>query len=129
MLFLLHVVVQRIALDLEPFAFGLALRPTQRVGVVAVGDGEDGEVACPCDADFARVDGSGQVGEDECRGAGRNDGGGGPFDLGALTVDGDVVNGMPYFLFVVFCCGEGRHAEAGEGQCGEEGAWEHGLGF
>ncbi len=127
-LFLLHEVVQVVALFLQPLALRLTLGAAQGVGMVPVGDGQDGEIACAGDAHLAGIDGGGQVGKDERRRPVGDDRGGGALDLGALSVYRHVVYGVADFLFVVFFClggGEDEH------HCeeGEEGAWEHGLGF
>lgn len=126
MLLLLHVVVKAVALQLEPFAFGLALSTAQRIGVVPVGDRQDGEVAGAGDADLAGVDGRGQAREDQRGCSGGDDGGRRAFDLCTLAVHGDVVNGVADFLLVVFGGVKGK-GDQGRQDEGEEGEWTHGI--
>jgi hypothetical protein len=120
MLLLLHVVVEAVALHLEPFALGLALGTAECVRVVAVGHREYGEVAGAGDADLAGVDGRGQAGEDQRGRSGGDDGGRRAFDLCTLAVHGDVVNGVADFLLVVFGGVKGK-GDQGRHDQGEEG--------
>ena len=94
--------------------------------MVAVGHREDGEVARAGDADFARVDGGGQAGEDEGGGSRGHHGSGGAFDLRTLTVHGDVVDGVADFLFAVLSGVKGQGNERHQDE-GEEGEWTHGI--
>lgn len=131
MLLLLQQMIQVVALGLQPFAFCLAFAATQGVGVVAMGDREDGEFSGTGDADIAWIDGGGQAGEHQCAHASRHNRGGGALDLCTLSVHGHVVYGVADFLFNRFggLAGEGDENHEEQGEDNPESHGVEGLGF